>query len=503
MTKTVFRAVRLLDTGADDGMSGPTDVLVAGGRIAAVGSPFDAEEAGATVVDGSHHLLLPGLINAHFHSPVNHLKGALASMPLELFMLYESSADESLRPTPREAYLRTALGALEMLRSGTTAVADDAFLMPTPEPDVIDAVCQAYVDCGIRATVALDQPELSEGEKLPPLPGLPRSWLDAPPPMCAPALLERYQYLFAYWHGAAGGRIRAAVSISAPQRVSPEYFAALDDLSKRHATPLFAHVLETKMQRTLAATQPRFGGRSLVRYTADLGLLSERTDLIHAIWVDGADLDLIAESGATVVHCPVSNLRLGSGIMPFRAMRERGIPVALGTDEAICGDTADLWATLRAAGLVHNVTGDRHARWPSAAEVLEACWAGGTAALRLPEPVAAVAPGALADLTLLDLHSPVFTPLTDAAVQLVGCETGASVALTMVDGQVVAQRGHSTVVDEAALLDEAREVFAARMPAWRAAWRQMAKQAPGYEAAIEQARLTDVGFTRWGSTEEA
>ena len=82
-------------------------------------------------------------------------------------MLYESPSDVALIPTPREAYLRTMLGALEMLRTGTTAVQDDAFVMPFPTPDIIDAIMQAYADCGIRASVALDQPELPESEKLP------------------------------------------------------------------------------------------------------------------------------------------------------------------------------------------------------------------------------------------------------------------------------------------------------------------------------------------------
>lgn len=144
---------------------GPTNVLVSGSRIAAIGELRPPE--GARIIKGhGHHLLIPGLINAHFHSAANHLKGSLPSLPLELFMLFETPA-ASLRASPREAYLRTMLAALEMLRTGTTSVQDDAFLVPSPDVDVIDAVMQAYADCGIRACVALDQPELSKAEKLP------------------------------------------------------------------------------------------------------------------------------------------------------------------------------------------------------------------------------------------------------------------------------------------------------------------------------------------------
>ncbi|MBL7490855.1 amidohydrolase family protein [Frankia sp. AgB1.9] len=503
-TTILFRDVLVYDRDAPGHATGPTDVLVVGNRIAAVGT--DATRPGRpnpdrVVAGHGHHLLIPGMINAHFHSPANHLKGDLPSMPLELFMLFETPADAE-PPSPREAYLRTMLAALEMLRTGTTSVQDDAFIMPWPEPEIIDAVLAAYRDCGIRAAVALDQPELAETEKLPFLDGLApaelRAALDAPGPRSRDELLELYGYLFDTWHGAAGGRLTAAVSISAPQRVSPEYFAALNELSARHHVPLYAHMLETKTQRVLADAQPRFAGRSLVRYTADLGLLNARTNVIHAVWTDDADLDLIAAAGAVVVHNPVSNLRLGSGVMPLRAMLDRGIPVALGVDEAICNDAADLWNVVKLAGLIHNVTGLDSERWPAPAEVLDALWTGGAAAMLRRGELGRIVPGALADLALLDLRSPAFTPLNDLAGQLVYCESGGSVVLTMVDGVVVAEHGTVTSVDEAALLAEARELFAAARPGLLARRAEGARRLyPTYQRMVRQAAAVDVGMTRW------
>jgi 5-methylthioadenosine/S-adenosylhomocysteine deaminase len=282
--------------------------------------------------------------------------------------------------------------------------------------------------------------------------------------------------------------------------VSVEYFEALDELSRTHHVPLFAHMLETKVQRVLAAEQPRFAGRSLVRYTADLGLLNARTNVIHAVWVDDADLDLIAESGAVVAHNPVSNLRLGSGVMPFRAMRRRAIPIALGVDEAICNDAGDMWNVVKMAGLIHNVGGTDSAEWPAATEVLDALWQGGAAAMLRSEDLGQVRVGGLADLALLDLHSPAFTPLNDIAGQLVYCESGTSVTLTMVDGVVVAEGGRVTSVDEAALLGEAREVFAAKQDALRRSRTDAEGLLPVYREVVRRATATDVNMTRWIGT---
>jgi 5-methylthioadenosine/S-adenosylhomocysteine deaminase len=373
--------------------------------------------------------------------------------------------------------------------------------MPYPTPEIIDAVMQAYADCGIRASVALDQPELPERDKLPYTSGSQdqafRAAMGSVAPMGASGLLEMYDHLISTWHGAAGGRLTAAVSISAPQRVTPEYFAQLDDLSRTHHIPLFAHMLETKVQRTLATEQARFTGRSLVRYTADLGLLNDRTNVIHAVWVDDEDLELIAAAGAVVAHNPVSNLRLGSGVAPYRRMRELGITTCLGVDEAICDDSCNLWGVVKMAGLIHNITGLDSDLWPTAREVLDSLWNGGAASLLRRGELGAVREGYLADLAVLDLHSHAFTPLNDLRGQLVYCESGSSVRLTMVDGRVVFEDGRVSSVDETALLAEARELFAQKLPAVSRARAEAGEVFPHFQSIVRRAAAADVGMNRW------
>jgi cytosine/adenosine deaminase-related metal-dependent hydrolase len=496
MTNTLFRNVRLLDLGTAAGMSSAVDLRVRGTRIHEIGASLP-EEAGEEVVEGRGHLLMPGLVNGHFHSSVTHMKGRLPSLPLEIFMLYECPELDVLRPTPREAYLRTMLGCIEMLRTGTTAVQDDCFFVPGPEPEIIDAVAQAYEDSGIRARLALDQPEVSELEKLPflkdILPETLRIELSRPSPTDAGALLAYYDHLLTRWHGAGDGRIKAAVSCSGPQRVTPEYFAQLDDLSRAHDLPFYAHMLETRLQRVFG--EECLGGRSLVRYTADLGLLSSRMNVIHAIWVDDADLDLIAESGASVAHNPISNLRLGSGVMRLREMLDRQIPVCLGVDEAIADDAINMWSVMKTASMLHTLSDPDYDRWPAAREVLTAATVAGGHAMREPD-LGSLTVGALADMILVDLDALPFIPLNDLPRQLVHCELGQSVRLTMVNGRTVCVGGVLSGVDQRAIMEEAREVFGGKVAAMDEADRRMSTLLPYYRKMYDMSQDYEIGLQR-------
>jgi 5-methylthioadenosine/S-adenosylhomocysteine deaminase len=499
--KTVIRNVRVLTMDGNDTVLDRANILIDGDRIVAVAPDAEFADPGPVYeIDGAGRLAMPGLVNAHFHSPVNHLKGSLDSLPLEVFMLYESPALDAAALSPRAAYIRTMLGALEMLKNGVTAVQDDAFFVPAPSPETIDAVMQAYADSGIRATVALDQPNVPELDKLPflrdMLPTGLKAELAQPAPMDSKGLLACYDHLLSTWHGAADGRLSAAVSCSAPQRVTPDYFAALDALSCTYDLPFYIHMLETKLQRVLG--HEKFGGRSLVRYVYDLGLLSDRMNVIHAVWIDEADVAMLAGAGATVAHNPISNLRLGSGVMPFRRLRDAGVSICLGTDEAIADDAINMWLVAKMVGLIHNITDPDYERWPTATEVLDCLIAGGARAMRRKDSVGRVAPGYQADLILLDLDTLPFTPLNDLKRQLVYCESGGSVRMTMVGGRVVVEDGKVITVDEAAIRAEARD-YARRFAGNQSEVnRAAAALSPYYRKMYLRAAGRDVGMNRWG-----
>lgn len=502
---TVIRNATVLTLDESDRLHPDADVVIEGGLIRAVGQGAAASAPPhATVIDGTGQLVIPGLVNGHFHSPGNFMKGALENWPLELFMLYEVPPLMDRLATPRFAYVRTMLGIIEMLKQGVTAVHDDCFYVPVVTEDEVDAVMQAYTDAGMRATVTLDQPNVAETAKYPflseILPAPLRARMEAAPRMTDRQLLDHYARYIDRWHNRAGGRLRAAVSCSAPQRVTPDYFRALGRIAQEMDIPYNMHILETRLQRVLGQVNY---GKSLVRHAHDMGVLTEQAMVIHAIWIDDDDIRLIADSGASVAHNPVSNLKIGSGIMRWRHLRQAGINVCLGNDEANTDDGINLWTVGKVAGLMHNVTDPEFRNWITPQEILGALTHAGARAMRLPVPTGRIAPGWQADLTMLDLSTLPFTPLNDIRRQLVYCETGGSVRTVLVGGEVVVRNGRLTRVDEVALLAEARASAAEFADYMARCTRAADELAPHYRAMYDRALATPVGMDRWALPDSA
>ena len=497
---TVIRNARVLTLDANDSEYLEADIVYSVDGIQAVGPNAGASATGADVrvIDGRGLLAMPGLINGHFHSPGNFMKGALANTPLELFMLYEVPPLMDQFVSPRFAYVRTMLGALEMLKQGVTAVHDDCFFVPAVTREEVDSVMQAYADAGIRATVTLDQPNVVEYRKYPFLrellpPNLVRR-MDEVPLMSSADLESHYRHFIGKWHHTADGRLRAAVSCSAPQRVTPDYFRALGRLAREYDIPFNMHILETRLQRVLG--QETFG-KSLVRYAHDMGVLNEQAMVIHAVWVDEDDIRLMADSGCSVAHNPISNLKIGSGSMPFRRLRQAGINVCLGNDEASTDDGINLWTVTKMAGLLHNIGGPDYSAWPQPTEILNAATSAGGKAMRLLRPAGRLAEGHEADIILLDLNTLPFTPLNDIRRQLVYCENGSSVVTTIVGGEIVMERRSMLTIDEEALKAEARSLagqFAEYMSRCKSAADELE---PFYTKMYLKSLETPVPMNRW------
>ena len=493
--KTLIRNARVLTLDAEDREHARADILIEGDKIAAIGPNLAGD--GARVIEAAGKLGMPGLVNGHFHSQASMMVGALENRPLELFMLFEVPPAGVGQTDPRLAYLTTMLGAIEMLKAGVTAVHDDAFHNPHPTQDSISALMRAYADSGLRATVSINHQNLVEYVKYPfleeILPPDIRAAMDRAPRMTTQELSDLYRWYHATWHGAENGRLRIAVSNSAPQRVSEDYFAFLSAFSREHDLPFNIHMLETKTQRVLGQTR---WGKSLIRHVHDLGFLDERVMVIHSIWVDDDDIALMADAGCVVAHNPVCNLKLGSGIMPFRKLRDAGIPIALGSDERAADDSTDMWAVAKMASLIHRLADPDYERWPQPREILACATRGGARGMRRDD-IGALEAGKQADIILIDLDHLAFVPLNDIRKHLVYCANGSAVSMTMVAGHVVVENGKLLSIDEAAIRAEVRERTAALHREFAATAAAAKQLEPYYRDMYIRAVATEVGPRRW------
>lgn len=427
-----------------------TDLYVEDNNIIKIGKnlQIQADE----IIDADGQLIIPGLVNAHLHSDENLFKAQFDNLPLELWMLYTYPTLMYGPFSQRLIYLRTMLGAIEMMKHGVTLVQDDVSEYPKPTMEGTDAVMSAYSDIGMRASVTTNLCDKQWKDKLPYLSDmLPEDIKDAYPPAAdKEALYELAEQMIHKWHR-PGGMTNVVLAPVAPQRCTDEFFKGMDALGEKYDLPIHTHVLETKMQQI---TGQEFYRCSLVEHMRNIGLLSERTSIVHSVWLTDRDVELIAEAGASVVHNPASNLKLGSGIMPYAKIKAAGINLALGTDGMSSNDSQSIWEAMKLCALLHKVTIPDYSKWPEAADVFRVATHGGAKSARRADHVGIIAENMRADLVFLDLNTPAFTPQNDLIKHLVYCENGSSIVRVMIDGKTVVKNGKILTVDEKALLSE-------------------------------------------------
>jgi guanine deaminase len=487
MTRTVLRGAYALQ-GPDLGFERRAlDVLVEGERIAAIepaGAVRDADE----VVDLSGHLLAPGLINCHLHSHEHFQRGRTENLPLELWQHYVRLP---VAHTPRQVYLRTALGALEALRTGATCLVDDVIVGGSIEPAQIDAVFQAYEDVGVRALVGFSMMDRALVDTYPhadALPGDLRERMRAAPRPTPDDYLGLVRREAAARHPRAR-RVGVLVTPSAPQRCTEAFLLTCLRLAEELDLPVVTHVHETRLQ---VVTGLEFHGAPLVEHLARIGFLGPRVSLIHAVWLNPREVRLLADTGATAQHNPWSNLTLGSGVAPIRALLDAGVNVSMGSDGACSTVSMNMLQVVGTAAALSKVRGDDYSGWMSAREALTAATRGGARALGFGDGLGVIGRGALADLVAYRLDTIPFTPLNDPVRQLVYAERGAGLAFVMVAGQVMLRDGRFTRVDEGRLLGEIAAEFAVLEDRYRAAEAAVTPIREAMEAVYRRALATRI-----------
>lgn len=409
------------------------DVRVEAGVITAVGT--DLAIAGETI-DARGKLLLPGFVNAHTHSPEMWSRGLVPLVPLELWL---SGLYNSPPLTPHQTYLAALWTAAETLLSGGTTVVDHLILTPGQELETIAAAARAYQEIGIRAVIApliQDHPMSVAMPSGHPSDGLPKTDQTG-------AVLELLEIAVQRHHRPAQG-IYLAAGPTGFQLCSDALFEGCSALAERYDLCCHTHLLETKAQQLLAYERYGVSG---VEHLKDIGFLGPKTSLAHCVWLDQRDIDLLATTGATVVHNPLSNLRLGSGLAPLLKYAQAGINVSFGCDGSASNDGQDLLEAIKLGTLLHNTTDFEYRHWLSLRQAVSMASLGGTRGLGLQDTVGSLAVGQQADLVLYDLENWSLQPTSDPlGLLLLGRPSGA-IAHLWIKGRPIIVDHQLTTVD--------------------------------------------------------
>lgn len=428
-----------------------TDILIDSGRIVDIEDHIP--EAGKEVMDCSGKLVIPGLINAHLHSDENFFKGMFDNLPLELWMLY-SCPPLAYGPFSEELiYWRTMLGALEMIKCGVTCVQDDVSECPQGTFAGYDAVFRAYADIGMKANIGLNMGNKKYCDKIPyareVFPQKLQKLLDAGEgeEQTAEQNLALYKEIIKKWHQKAG--MKVVMSTSAPQRCSDAYLMQARRFSEEYDLPMHTHILESRIQ---ACTGREFYGESIVKHAARIGFLSERLSVIHGVWMNEEDMQLLASAGATLISNPVSNLKLGSGIAPLMRMQKAGIHIVLGTDGMSSNDGQNLFEAMKYAALLQKTVQPDYAEWPDSGQILQMVFSHAAKSLGREKEIGTIEIGKAADVAVLNKNNTPFIPENQIGNHLVYCENGESVEAVFINGNKVYGDGRILTVNEKEIL---------------------------------------------------
>jgi 5-methylthioadenosine/S-adenosylhomocysteine deaminase len=378
--------------------------------------------------------VIPGIVNAHTHLFQTFMRGVSDHLPLSRW-LREIIWPLSLAMEPEDFYLAALVGCMENLKSGATYMMDHHYIHTSPENEA--GVLRAMVDSGIRGHLArggsdmTHEPRLRETEE---------------------QIFTRTDQLLDRWDGAASGRIRIALGPLNLYGCSRSYLEQAAKFSRERKLISHVHVAETSEQ--IDNTMARYGLRNL-ELLNEVGLLGEQTQVVHGVWLDDGELEMIRAERATVVHCPVSNMYLASGVARVPEMQRLGINVALGTDGPGSNNCQDNLEVLKFTACLHKVNGLDATLLPPM-DVLRMATVNGAKAMGRSDDLGSLEPGKKADVVTIDLMKAHISPVHRATSAIVYNANGNDVDLVMVGGNIVVEGGLCVGIDEQEVLRRAQ-----------------------------------------------
>ncbi|BAZ04559.1 amidohydrolase [Calothrix sp. NIES-3974] len=418
------------------------DLIISHQQISAIGT--DLEPVG-TVIDATNKLLLPGFINAHTHSSEMWQRGIMSMYPLELWLaeLYDFA------PLDLSQVYLSALGtAVETLLSGGTSVVDHLVLIPGKELETIATAVRAYQEVGIRAFIA---PLIQDESITAGIPSGNTSQNHEPYFRSTQATLDIIETAVQQFHNPVNG-VSILVAPTGIQLCTDALFTGCIELSQKYDLCRHSHLLETKAQEKLA--QEKYGCTA-VEHLQRIGYLDYRTSLAHCVHLSDRDIEILAATKSTVVHNPLSNLRLGSGIAPILKYRKAGVNISFGCDGASSNDSQDLLEAIKIGSILHNVTDMDYRNWITPYDAVQIAAQGGAIGLNMGNYIGTLDIGKQADLVTYDLTNLSLLPRTDPIGLLVLGRPSLAVDSVWVNGKQVVSHGQVTTID----VDELRQAL--------------------------------------------
>ncbi|MEM7093203.1 MAG: amidohydrolase [Actinomycetota bacterium] len=410
-------------------------------RIAGIGAgepPAEVQGQAGEVIDASGHALMPGMTNAHTHLFQTFFRGLADDKPL-LDWLRNCIWPGAVHLDADAAYLAGLVGMIENLRTGATAILDHQYVHVDPSID--DAICRAADESGVRYLLA-------------------RGWADRnyPEIMCETPeqVLSHTEGLRDQWHGYDDNRIRIELAPLLPWGCTAEAMQETVAKTREWGAGTHIHCAETDEEVQLNLEER---GLRHIEWLDEIGVLGPDFQLAHSVWLDDGELDLIAEAGASVVSCPVSNMYLASGVPRILDMRARGINIALASDGPGSNNRQDMFEVLKSTVLLQKVHHlDAMALQPE--DSLTMACRGGAQTFGTADDTGVLAVGRKADVVMVDLRSVFIAPVHRVPSALVFNASPADVSDVWVDGRRCVAGGRSTIVDEHELLEAAHEAAA-------------------------------------------
>lgn len=493
--RQLLRNARVYDHDDSTDIPDITDVLIAEGKIVAVGAEADRQAGEAERIDLAGHLLLPGFVNAHYHSHDTLAKGFFETMPLEQWGLIAGAIANGR--SLEEVRARTLVGAIDCLRNGITTVQDFSSFAPMKD-SYVDTILDAYAEVGIRVIFSITVRDRSQLQTIP--------WAGdlVPPEMydvvgarsdtAQPQLdfIERQIERV----GDRGGMVIWALSPSAPQRCSPDLLSGVAQMALRRHLPVYTHVYETRAQRIFVRNEYTHHNGSIIDYMESVGLVGPHVTIAHGVWPNAEEIEKLAATRTGVVLNMLSNLRLRSGVAPISAYRRHEVPIALGCDNCSCSDVQSMFQVMKLYCLLGGLS-DPNNTAPLASEALYRATVGGARSAGQVDRLGAITPGMKADIVALDLSDAAYRPLHNIARQVVYAETGRSVRHVWVDGRQVIRNGEPTLFDQAELDSSLGKLMPAVKLELERLKRQAEKVKPVFDEIQRRAWSTDLGYSRY------